>query len=116
MFDRAALRASMQELDVIYANLAGDMARQARAIIDAMDETGVRRLIFISSMGIESEVPGEKYRSILATRQRRSRRRISTIRSCGQAGSHTIPQGPTALRTRASRSKVTTYRSIACRN
>jgi hypothetical protein len=30
-----------------------------------MKKTGVRRLIFISSMGIYGEVPGERYRSVL---------------------------------------------------
>jgi len=55
----------MQGQDVVYANLAGDMVRQARTIIGTMHETGVRRLIFISSMGIYGEVPGERYRSIL---------------------------------------------------
>ena len=53
----------MQDQDVVYANLAGDMARQARAIIDAMHATGLKRLIFVSSMGIYGEVPGEIYRS-----------------------------------------------------
>jgi uncharacterized protein YbjT (DUF2867 family) len=65
VLDPAALRAAMQGQDVVYANLAGDMARQARAIIDAMHDTGLERLIFISSMGIYCEVPGERYRSIL---------------------------------------------------
>src|SRR3954454_14500443 len=65
VLDAAALRAAMQGQDVVYANLAGDMARQARAIIDAMHKTGLKRLIFISSMGIYGEVPGEKYRSVL---------------------------------------------------
>ena len=55
----------MRDQDVVYANLAGDMARQARVIIDAMHTTGLKRLIFISSMGIYGEVPGEKYRSVL---------------------------------------------------
>ena len=55
----------MSGQDIVYANLAGDMARQARAIIDAMHATGLRRLIFVSSMGIYGEVPGEKYRGIL---------------------------------------------------
>jgi uncharacterized protein YbjT (DUF2867 family) len=41
------------------------MAQQALAIVDAMQSTGVKRLIFISSMGIYGEVPGEKYRSVL---------------------------------------------------
>ena len=65
VLDTAALRSAMQGQDVVYANLAGDMARQARSIIDAMHETGVKRLIFISSMGIYGEVPGEAYRSVL---------------------------------------------------
>jgi uncharacterized protein YbjT (DUF2867 family) len=55
----------MLDQDFVYANLAGDMARQARVIIDAMHATGLKRLIFISSMGIYGEVPGEKYRSVL---------------------------------------------------
>jgi uncharacterized protein YbjT (DUF2867 family) len=37
----------------------------AGAIVEAMNATGVRRLIFISSMGIYDEVPGEKSGSIL---------------------------------------------------
>ena len=63
--DEAALRSAMQGQDVVYANLAGDMARQARAIVAAMHATGLKRLIFVSSMGIYGEVPGETYRSIL---------------------------------------------------
>jgi uncharacterized protein YbjT (DUF2867 family) len=65
VLDAAALRAVMSGQDIVYANLAGDMARQARAIIDAMHATGLKRLIFVSSMGIYGEVPGEKYRGIL---------------------------------------------------
>lgn len=65
VLDAAALKAAMQGQDVVYANLAGDMARQAQAIVAAMEETGLKRLIFISSMGIYGEVAGEKYRSIL---------------------------------------------------
>ena len=49
----------------VYANLAGDLEKQAKCIITAMQETGAKRLIFISSMGIYGEVPGEKYRSVL---------------------------------------------------
>lgn len=65
VLDQDALRAAVAGHDVVYANLAGDMAQQARTIIAAMHATGVKRLIFISSMGIYSEVPGECYRSIL---------------------------------------------------
>jgi uncharacterized protein YbjT (DUF2867 family) len=65
VLDQATLRNAMRGQDVVYANLAGDMARQARAIIEAMHEAGLKRLIFVSSMGIYGEVPGEKYRNIL---------------------------------------------------
>lgn len=51
--------------DVVYANLSGQMEEQAKNIVKAMNADGVKRLIFISSMGIYGEVPGERYRSIL---------------------------------------------------
>jgi uncharacterized protein YbjT (DUF2867 family) len=60
-----SLTSAMQGQDVVYANLAGPMAEQAKNIIAAMHATGLRRLIFISSMGIYGEVPGERYRSVL---------------------------------------------------
>ena len=63
--DKNALSAAMVGQDVVYANLSGRLEEQARCIVDAMKVTGVRRLIFISSMGIYGEVPGEPYRSIL---------------------------------------------------
>jgi uncharacterized protein YbjT (DUF2867 family) len=65
VLDRTTLMSAMHGQNVVYANLAGDMAPQARAIVDAMHAAGIKRLIFISSMGIYSEVPGEKYRSVL---------------------------------------------------
>jgi uncharacterized protein YbjT (DUF2867 family) len=65
VLDRNALLAAMQRHDVVYANLAGKMEQQSRMIVEAMHATGIRRLIFISSMGIYGEVPGESYRNIL---------------------------------------------------
>ena len=65
VLDAPTLRTAMQGQDVVYANLAGDMARQAHAIVGVMRETGLKRLIFISSMGIYGEVSGETYRSVL---------------------------------------------------
>ncbi len=65
VLDDAALRRVMLDQDVVYANLVGDMARQARAIIAAMHANGLKRLMYFSSMGIYGEVPGETYRSIL---------------------------------------------------
>lgn len=65
VLDRTALQAAMQGVDVVYANLAGALAEQARAIVEAMQAQGLKRLIFVSSMGIYGEVPGERYRSVL---------------------------------------------------
>jgi uncharacterized protein YbjT (DUF2867 family) len=65
VLDAKALAAAMRGQDVVYANLVGDLKRQAENIVEAMHETGLKRLIFISSMGIYGEVPGEKYGSVL---------------------------------------------------
>jgi uncharacterized protein YbjT (DUF2867 family) len=65
VLDIDTLESAMQGQDAVYANLAGDMKRQAESIIIAMHSTGLKRLIFVSSMGIYGEVPGEKYRSVL---------------------------------------------------
>jgi hypothetical protein len=59
VLDRTTLGAAMHGQDVVYANLAGDMKKQAEQIVAAMHTTAVRRLIFITSMGIYGEVPGE---------------------------------------------------------
>lgn len=65
VLDHKALQAALQGQDVVFASLAGAMAQQARVIVDAMQACGVKRLIFISSMGIYGEVPGERYKSVL---------------------------------------------------
>ena len=65
VLDQTTLESAMQGQDVVYANLAGAMEQQAKGIVQAMERTGVRRLIFVSSMGIYDEVPGERHGSIL---------------------------------------------------
>ena len=63
--DTATLKEAMTGQDVVYANLAGDLEPMARSVVEAMHETGVRRLIWIGSMRIYDEVPGQRYRSVL---------------------------------------------------
>ena len=46
------LREAMTGIDIVYANLAGDLEQMARNIVNTMDEKSVKRLIFISSIGI----------------------------------------------------------------
>jgi uncharacterized protein YbjT (DUF2867 family) len=65
VLDTARLKEAVAGQDVVYANLAGELERMARSVVRAMDETGVHRLIWISSMGIDDEVPGQRYRSVL---------------------------------------------------
>jgi uncharacterized protein YbjT (DUF2867 family) len=65
VLDLKDLEAATAGQDVVYANLSGRMEQQARNIVKAMNARGLKRLIFISSMGIYGEVPGESYRSIL---------------------------------------------------
>jgi len=57
--DRAALRQAVQGQDVVYANLAGNIDEQAKAIVEVMEIEGVKRLIFVTALGIYQEVPGE---------------------------------------------------------
>ncbi|WP_353948493.1 SDR family oxidoreductase [Sporolactobacillus sp. Y61] len=57
--DQSALIEAMNGIDVVYANLAGqNIEEQARAVTAAMNKSGVRRLIWISTLGIYDEVPG----------------------------------------------------------
>ena len=65
VLDTKALEAAMAGQDVVYANLAGQLEQQAKCIVAAMEKTGLKRLIFISSMGIYDEIPGERHGSIL---------------------------------------------------
>ncbi|MBC3917121.1 NAD(P)H-binding protein [Undibacterium sp. CY18W] len=65
VLDHMVLTDAMRDQDVVFASLAGDMAGQARNIVKSMREVDLKRLIFISSMGIYGEVPGQKYRNVL---------------------------------------------------
>jgi uncharacterized protein YbjT (DUF2867 family) len=65
VMDQPVLQGAMRGQNVVYANLAGAMEEQARAIVVAMHATGLKRLIFVSSMGIYGEVPSEKYGNVL---------------------------------------------------
>lgn len=65
ILDAPLLQSAMVDQDVVYANLSGRMATQAKGIVKEMTAHGVKRLIFISSMGIYGEVPGERYSGVL---------------------------------------------------
>jgi len=46
------LKGAITGQDIVYANLAGDLEAMAKNIVKAMQETEVKRIIFISSIGI----------------------------------------------------------------
>lgn len=50
--DYRSLKEAIQGQDIVYVNLAGDLETMAKNIAKAMEETGVKRLIAISSIGI----------------------------------------------------------------
>lgn len=59
VLDRKLLKQAMAGHDIVYANLTGeDLDKQAKVVIAAMQAAGVKRLIFILSLGIYDEVPG----------------------------------------------------------
>jgi uncharacterized protein YbjT (DUF2867 family) len=65
VLDLPILSEAMVGQDVVYVNLDGRLEQMAKNIVAAMKENGVRRVIFVSSMGIYDEVPGQQYQSIL---------------------------------------------------
>lgn len=56
--NQADLEVAMKDVDIVYANLAGEIIEEAKLVVSAMKKTGVKRLIWISTLGIYDEVPG----------------------------------------------------------
>jgi len=52
VLDLNQLKGTITGQDMVYANLSGDLEAMAKNIVNAMEEKGVKKLIFISSMGI----------------------------------------------------------------
>ena len=56
--DKDSLKSAMNGVNVVYANLAGDLPAMASAIIQAMKESGLKRLVWVGSFGVyEGEIP-----------------------------------------------------------
>jgi NAD(P)H-binding len=108
VLDAAALRKAMQGHDVVYANLAGDMASQARSIIGAMHETGIKRLDGHLQRGAGRNIP-EHSRSLPGL-PRRLNNLTSAIRSCARAGSIVLLKLTIRSRARASHFAAMTFR------
>jgi uncharacterized protein YbjT (DUF2867 family) len=52
VLDYTQLKEAIKGQDIVYANLSGDLEAMAKNIVKSMEETGVKKLIFISSIGI----------------------------------------------------------------
>lgn len=65
VLDLNRLTQVMQDQDIVIASLNGELKAQAQNIIQAMQRSGLKRLIFMSSMGIHDEVLGVNYGVIL---------------------------------------------------
>lgn len=59
VMDKKLLPQLMEGQDLVYANLAGEVDEQTAHILAVMKAKGVRRLIFVNSLGIYDEVPGK---------------------------------------------------------
>lgn len=56
--DINALKNAMKNVNVVYANLAGDLGAMAKAITQSMREVGVKRLVWVGSYGVyDGEIP-----------------------------------------------------------
>ena len=56
----AELAPAIKGADIVYANLAGsNIEDQAKTVVAAMKQDGLKRLIWISSLGVYDEVPGK---------------------------------------------------------
>lgn len=53
------LKEALKDKDIVYANLSGPMEDLAQAIINEMEESKPKRLIFVTSLGIYNEIPGK---------------------------------------------------------
>lgn len=60
VLDKRLLQQAMVGQDIVYANLSGeDLEVQARSVIAGMQACGIKRLIFVLSLGIYDEIPGK---------------------------------------------------------
>lgn len=59
------LKEAITGQDIVYANLSGDLEAMAKNIVKAMADTGVKKLIFISSIGISIGIYDVPLRPVL---------------------------------------------------
>ncbi|WP_125714244.1 NAD(P)H-binding protein [Companilactobacillus kedongensis] len=55
--DQSILSEALKGQDVVFAALSGNLGKMADSLVKAMDKSDVKRLLFITSMGIYNEIP-----------------------------------------------------------
>lgn len=68
VMDAAIVEEAVQDADVVFVALSGNLPQMVTTIVGAMEVVGTKRLIFIASYGIYGELPGQNGRvaSVLA--------------------------------------------------
>lgn len=59
VLDHDDLTSAIKGQDIVYANLIGQVDKMAGEVVKAMEQAGVKRLIFVTSLGIYDEIPGK---------------------------------------------------------
>ena len=57
-----ALVAALQDVDMVYANIGAEGRQKAAAnsVVNAMHTAGVKRLIWVATIGVHNELPDDK--------------------------------------------------------
>lgn len=59
VLNREELTNAINGQDIVYANLAGDVDKMAKVISETMTQQGVKRLLFVTCLGVYDEVAGK---------------------------------------------------------
>lgn len=59
VFDREKLERAVQDADLVFVALSGDLPAMAQIITDTLQTVGSKRIVFITSYGIYGELPGQ---------------------------------------------------------
>lgn len=107
----ADLQAAMQGQDIVYVNLAGDLAAMGANIVAAMQAAGVRRVIAVSSIGMKLRCA--RYCAPIAPSPTSSSNRDWITPSCAPTGSPMPTKSTTSSRLKGSLKRAARYRAKA---
>ncbi len=108
----ADLQNAMQGQDIVYVNLAGDLAAMGANIVAAMQTAGVRRVIAVSSIGIYETPLREILRPIAPLPTSSSNRDWITL-SCAPTGSPMPMKSTTSSRLKGSLKRAARFQGKA---